>query len=211
MECVIDARFSSRVERTERVIETAESFGLGLEEKDFVIYDNLRLDVQDGDIVYITGQSGSGKSLCLRKLAEQLAGHGKRVMSLDDVELLDVPLVDQIGKDLNDAMRLMSMAGVNDAYLFVRKPSELSDGQRYRFKLAKLIEGGADVWVADEFGAVLDRETAKIVAFNVQRIARKAGAIFIAATTHTDLADYLKPDLQITKHYKDRVEVKYES
>lgn len=49
------------------------------------------------------------------------------------------------------------MAGLNDAYLFVRKPSEMSDGQKYRLKIAKLIESGADVWVADEFGAVLDQ------------------------------------------------------
>lgn len=52
------------------------------------------------------------------------------------------------------------MAGLNDAYLFVRKPSEMSDGQKYRLKIAKLIESGAKVWAADEFGAVLDRVTA---------------------------------------------------
>jgi ABC-type ATPase with predicted acetyltransferase domain len=67
------------------------------------------------------------------------------------------------------------MAGLNDAYLFVRKPSEMSDGQKYRLKIAKLIESGADVWVADEFGAVLDRVTAQVVASNLQRAARKVG------------------------------------
>ncbi len=47
--------------------------------------------------------------------------------------------------------------------MFIRKPNELSDGQRYRFCLAKLIESKAKVWVADEFLAVLDRTTAKVI------------------------------------------------
>jgi ABC-type ATPase with predicted acetyltransferase domain len=39
----------------------------------------------------------------------------------------------------------------------------------------------------DEFCATLDRETAKIVAFNVQKQARRMGRAVIVATTHTDL------------------------
>ncbi|BBI61693.1 nucleotide-binding protein [Vreelandella sulfidaeris] len=202
---VVDKRFSSRVMQTERVLEVAEAFGLGLEERDFVIYDNLAIDVTPGDVVYINGQSGSGKSLVLRELASALKERGYKVVSIDDVELLDKPLVDQIGTDTNDAVRLLSLAGLNDAYLLVRNPSQLSDGQKYRFKLAKIIESNADVWVADEFCAVLDRETASVVSFNVQRTARKLGATVIVATTHTDLVNDLKPSLVIEKYYKAKV------
>ena len=105
---------------------------------------------------------------------------------------------------------LLSLAWLNDAYLFVRKPSEMSDGQKYRLKIAKLIESGADVWVADEFGAVLDRVTAQVVASNLQRAARAVGATVIVATTHEDLKNALRPSVQITKHYKERVKVDYE-
>ncbi len=63
------------------------------------------------------------------------------------------------------------------------------------------------MWVADEFGAVLDRETAKIVAFNISRAARRAGAILIVATTHEDLVDYLAPTLTIRKLFGSRVQV----
>lgn len=201
----VDKRFSSRVTQTDRVLEVAEAFGLGLEERDFVIYDHLSVDVTPGDVVYINGQSGSGKSLILREIAKQLADQGYRVANIDDVELLDKPLVDQIGETTNDAIRLLSLAGLNDAYLLIRNPDQLSDGQKYRFKLAKVIESNADVWVADEFCAVLDRETARVVSFNVQRTARKLGATVVVATTHTDLVDDLKPSLVIEKYYKAKV------
>jgi uncharacterized protein len=121
----IDKRFHTRVARSQRVVEVAEAFGLGLDDKEFVIFDKLDLDVKPGDVVYITGQSGSGKSLLLRELSSQMAGRGKQVANLDHVETdPDVPLIDQIGTSTNDAIRLLSIAGLNDAYLFIRKPGD---------------------------------------------------------------------------------------
>ena len=76
--------------------------------------------------------------------------------------------------------------------LFASLP-EMSDGQKYRLKIAKLIESGAKVWAADEFGAVLDRVTAQVVASNLQRAARKVGATVMVATTHEDLKNALRP------------------
>ena len=168
-------------------------------------------DIERGDVVYVTGQSGSGKSVVLRELQRLMADAGQRVASIDDFVFADdTNVIDQLGKTTSDALGLLSMAGLNDGYLFVRKPSEMSDGQKYRLKIAKLIESGADVWVADEFGAVLDRVTAQVVASNLQRAARAVGATVIVATTHEDLKNALRPSVQITKHYKERVKVDYE-
>lgn len=204
----LDKRFKTQVDRTDRVLEIAEAFGLVLDDKEFVIYDNQPIEVEQGDVVYITGQSGSGKSLSLRELAIQMRDEGLKVADIDLVELDSTrPLIDQIGKNTNEALNLLSIAGLNDAYLFVRKPQELSDGQRYRFKLAKLIESGAQVWVADEFLAVLDRTTAKVIAFNLQKIARKVGATLMVATTHTDMVDDLAPNVYIEKRYREKIEI----
>lgn len=208
---VINVSFNTRVNKTIRTLEIAESFGLGLDEKAWTLYDNLELDIERGDVVYVTGQSGSGKSVVLRELQRLMADAGQRVASIDDFVFADdTNVIDQLGKTTSDALGLLSMAGLNDAYLFVRKPSEMSDGQKYRLKIAKLIESGADVWVADEFGAVLDRVTAQVVASNLQRAARKVGATVIVATTHEDLVNALRPSVQITKHFKERVKVDYE-
>lgn len=206
-EIVANISFSSKTERDDRVIKVAESFGIGLEDKEWTIFKDFTFTVHAGDIVYINGQSGSGKSCLLREAAAQLVKSGLKVVQIDDVEMLDKPIISQIGKSMEDATRLLSLAGISDAYLYIRRPKELSDGQRYRFKLAKLIEQDADVWVADEFGAVLDRVTAKVVAFNLQKLARAQNKAVIVATTHTDLAEELAPNISIYKRFQDRVSV----
>lgn len=207
MKYVINKRFVTRVERSNRILEVAEAFGIGLDEKEFVVFDNLELEVNKGDIVYITGQSGSGKSLLLRELASQMKKSNQSVVNLDEIVLEEKPLIDQIGKDTNDAIRILSIAGINDAYLYVRKPSELSDGQRYRFRLAKAVEANADVWVADEFLAVLDRIAAKVIAYSLQKTARRVGSTVIVATTHTDMVNDLSPDLLIEKRYREKLRI----
>lgn len=203
----INKKFQSNVERSKRVLEIAEAFGLVLGDKEFVVFDNLQLEVRQGDIVYITGQSGGGKSLLLKELESQMRLEGKNVVNLDHIVLPEEPLINQIGVDTHDATRLMTIAGLTDAYLWVRKPSELSDGQRYRFKLAKAIESKAEVWVVDEFMAILDRTAAKVVAMSVQKLARKLKTTLLVATTHSDMVDDLQPDLYIDKRYREQLYV----
>lgn len=203
----IDVRYSTRTERDERVLKVAESFGIGLEDRDWVIFDKFQIEVKDGDVIYINGQSGSGKSTLLRELAACEEDHGKKVARLEDVVFEDRPVISQIGKTMEEATRLLALAGLSDAYLYVRKPSELSDGQKYRFRLAKLLESDADTYIADEFGAVLDRITAEVVAYNCARACRQRGKTLIVATTHTDLVDAIAPSILVQKRFNDRVEV----
>jgi len=203
----VDKRFQTAVERTPRVLEIAEAFGLGLDDKEFVVFDNQPIDIEQGDVVYVTGQSGAGKSTVLRELKGQMEAAGIQIADIDAIPLLDKPLIDQIGTTTTEALNFLSIAGLNDAYLFIRKPAELSDGQRYRFRLAKVIESGAKVWVADEFLAVLDRTTAKVLAFNLQKVARQRGATLMVATTHTDMVDDLAPTLYVEKRYREKIVV----
>lgn len=207
MKFTIDRRFTSSVERTPRVLEIAEGFGLGLSDKEFVIYDNLEIEIQQGDVVYITGQSGSGKSLLLRDVVAELRAGGSKVADLNEIELEDKPVIELVGDSTPKAAELLAKAGISDAWIYIRKPSELSDGQRYRLKLARVLDSDADVWVADEFGAILDRPTAMAVAFSLQKVARRLGKTLIVATTHTDLKSDLGPSLTITKRFRERIEI----
>ena len=207
MKFIVSKRFNTTVERTPRVIEVAEAFGLGLDDREFVLYDDMEIELEPTDVVYITGQSGSGKSVLLRQLVEALElVEGKKIVNIESVELPEVPLVDQVGTSTKEALELLSRVGLNDAYLFIRKPSELSDGQRYRLRLAHVMNQDADVWVADEFGAVLDRVTAKVVAFSMQKYARKMQKMLLVATTHTDLEQELAPNLKVEKYFREKVE-----
>jgi ABC-type ATPase with predicted acetyltransferase domain len=208
MKYIINKVFKSSVKRTPRVLEVAEAFGIGLDDKEFVVYDNFEIDVEQGDVVYITGESGSGKSLLLRELAKQMADDPfNRVMDVDAITWTDAALVEQVGRDMTTANFILSKAGINDGYLLARSVDQLSDGQKYRFALAKLIDSDSNVWVADEFGAKLDRVTAKAVALNMQKAARARGVTLIVATTHTDLVEELGPDILVEKLYMDRIEI----
>ena len=210
MKYTLNRQFDTNVKRTSRVVDVAEMFGLGLDDKTFTVLSNLELEIKHGDIVYITGQSGSGKSTILHELKNEMTKAGLKVSDFSDLKITDEPIVDQVypgEKSLSKPLELFALVGLSDANLFLRSPKELSDGQRYRFMLAKLIETGAQVRMADEFLALLDRITAKVIAFNIQKIARKVGATLVVATTHRDMVNDLHPDLLIEKRYQDKVKV----
>ncbi len=70
-----------------RVVAVAEGFGVGLDKWErFVIFDNVELKIGQEDIVYVTGDSGSGKSVLLRVLEKDIAC-GVR---LDSINIADV-------------------------------------------------------------------------------------------------------------------------
>jgi ABC-type ATPase with predicted acetyltransferase domain len=63
------------------------------------------------------------------------------------------------------------------------------------------MESGKAWWLMDEFAATLDRDTAKIVAFNLQKFAMPQGKAVIAATTHSDLLEDLAPNVLVQKRF----------
>jgi ABC-type lipoprotein export system ATPase subunit len=200
--------YETATEITQRTLNIAEAFSLGIDKtQKFPIYDNVELKISPTDIVYITGDSGSGKSVLLKAIKQDL---GDEAVDIGDIQPHpDKPIIDTAGKDFNEALELLSKAGLNDAFLFIRRFRELSDGQKYRYKIAKLMEKGKQWWIADEFCSMLDRDTAKIVAFNIQKIARQMGKALILATTHTDLFEDLKPSVHIHKRFGKEISLKY--
>jgi len=210
---VIDVAYETATEITPRTIAVSEAFGLGVDQhQKFMIYDNVELKISPKDIVYITGDSGSGKSVLLRTLMKDIQEEPSLggVISIADIDVdPDKPLIDTVGKTVEEGLELLSRVGLNDAFLFVRRYKELSDGQRYRYRIAKLMESGAQWWILDEFAATLDRDTARIVAFNLQKLARQNGKAVLAATTHKDLFDDLAPSVHIHKRYGKEITVNY--
>jgi len=204
---VYDVSFKSRAGASERVRGVAEAFGVDPEERGEALYRDFPLRLGEGDIVYVTGDSGSGKSVLLRALGEDL---GDRAVDISGVEVDDdAVIVDAVGGTLGEALRLLSRVGLNDAHLFLRRYGELSEGQRYRFRIAKMLESGRRFWVADEFCSTLDRATAKIVAYNMQKQARRSGASLIVATSHTDLEADLNPSIVVRKGWGEDIRVEY--
>ena len=109
------------------------------------------------------------------------------------------PLVDVFGHgDLRRGLYVLNMAGLSEAYLYLSRFEELSSGQKYRAMVARMIDSGANVWVADDFCSVLDPVTAKVVAYNIRKCATKVGATVILASPHFHaFIDTLLPDVVV--------------
>ena len=166
-----------------------------------------------GEVLLLAGPSGGGKSTRLRAIA---ASSAVRTFDVARVRLRPVPCVDQFGcsrdpaADLKHAAGLLARVGLAEAFVFLRLPSELSDGQRWRLRLAIVIhrvmrhnalrdDGALPLIVADEFGAVLDRVTACTVARSLRRTIDRLTRVGVSvaaavATSHDDLERALLPD-----------------
>jgi ABC-type transport system involved in cytochrome c biogenesis ATPase subunit/GNAT superfamily N-acetyltransferase len=199
--------YETHTKITPRSLVVAEAFGLGIDEAQRFKVLDAELKIGPRDIVYITGDSGSGKSVLLRAIKADL---GEEAIDLSEVAVdTEKPLIETVGATVEEGLELLSKVGLNDAFLFLRTYSQLSDGQRYRYRIAKLIESGKQWWLMDEFAACLDRDTAKIIAFNLQKIARQQGRAVIVATTHSDLLDDLKPSVLVHKRFGEEIKISY--
>jgi ABC-type ATPase with predicted acetyltransferase domain len=200
--------FTTRVEPTQNVLACASAFGIGVDEEQTIsLYQDLDVRLGRSRILYVTGDSGAGKSCLLRDIAENLATvDGYEVVRWDEAYDKTIPVIDQFdGMDIKEVSAMLAYVGIAEPFVYLRRPQELSDGQRYRFMLAKLIHaanrlpnGVQPVILVDEFLALLDRETARNVAYQVRRVSSKFGHCFVVATTHADIADDLRANTTIT-------------
>lgn len=170
----------------------SEAFGVGEGRKN-VIADILIPD--EFDILYVTGESGSGKTTIIKEYARE---HGYSEYEMSDEEKR-TPLF-LIGgsseEEKETTLRILTSVGLSDAVLWLNTYEELSDSQQARCRIAASMLH-CDVIIADEFLSTLDRETAYPVAYSIQKAIRKYGKRMIAATAHTDLEEYLMPDVTI--------------
>ena len=192
------------VPQTDRAGELIRMFGLT---PDCIHQQHLthtcRIDVHPGDIVYITGASGAGKTVLLHAMYDQIPPDNR--LRLDDIPLHDDrPLIDCFERPVLSTTELLSRAGLSDVFSLLQSPAALSAGQQYRYRMARAMTHPAGFIFADEFTGTLDRITAAATAFKLRKVSRNAKKVFILASCHEDILRDLQPDMLIVKDLNGR-------
>ena len=118
------------------------------------------------------------------------------------------PLVDQVGSSVKEAIEILNSVGLAEAHLYVKRPFQISDGQRYRFAVALLCDSKKLLWVADEFASTLDPLTAAIVAKGIRKRAYCSGTTLVIAAPHIhNFVDSLVPNTLVTLRWGGLAEI----
>ena len=196
---------------TDKVVSVCRMFGLSLSRLIGQCFTHsCRLEIEAGDIVYITGPSGAGKSVLLSELQKAVPASEK--VNLAEIALPnDRTLIDCIQADLAESMRLLSIAGLNDCFCILNQPANLSAGQQYRFRLAMALAMGKKFIFADEFCSELDNVTAAVISYRLRKFAKRTGTAFILASNRDDVLPDLAPNVLVVKPLSGPAEVIYSS
>jgi ABC-type lipoprotein export system ATPase subunit/GNAT superfamily N-acetyltransferase len=135
---------------------------------------------QDG-IVLIVGTSGSGKSTILRSL-----GYTQAVGVNPGSTVIENFSTPERGEEL------LLAAGLRSIPAWFRLPGTLSNGEYHRFEMALTLDQG--IKCIDEFTSVVDRDTAKALAYSVRKYYDQNPSVLYIASCHRDIIDWLDPD-----------------
>ena len=199
--------------RTRWTRRIQQAFGVSSDMLATKLFSDLSFSVQPGEIVLLCGPSGAGKTTLLSLIGEKFSGPNGlsgsaegRILVPKDAKLSVLgppsatkPLINSLGPvPFDHALFALNVSGLAEAHLYVKRFRELSNGQRYRAMVAKLIASDADIWIADEFCATLDPITSGIVCRNLRRCAKHLGVtVIVAAANWKDFVEELRPDLVV--------------
>jgi len=187
----IDAVVSCPVHDSFRVQQVAGLFDLPLEKKANASFSVEVPSVEESwQLGVIVGPSGSGKSTIARTaFGEALA------------ESFDWPsdraVIDGFGEhSIKEITRVLTAVGFSSPPAWIKPYAVLSNGERFRCDLARMLLADRPLVVCDEFTSVVDRTVARFGSAAVSKAIRsgKVDRRFVAVTCHYDVLEWLEPD-----------------
>ena len=148
------------------------------------------------NIMLICGKSGSGKSTILREIGNVKPieyDYNKAVISQFN------------GYTEEEVCDLLGGVGLSSVPTWLRKPQELSNGERARLDLCKAIydAGKGQIIYVDEFTSVVNRDVAKSMSHALQRYIRQKDLKIVIASCHFDIIEWLNPNYIFNLNHKD--------
>ncbi len=191
------------VKRTEITHLIERAFEISLENLIQPVLKNFNIEFYPGEIITITGLSGTGKTTLINLLASELTPtsgtisfpHNLKVGRLHEIKS-SKPLIEIIGdNDPGKGIYWLGIVGLSEPFLYVKPFTALSAGQKYRAMLAELLVQGSNLWLIDEFCENLDLVNTNQLAKKISTIAREVGATVIVASSDANrFISSLAPD-----------------
>lgn len=150
---------------------------------------NIPIEETDWNIGVIVGASGSGKTTIAKNCF-------KDFRLFDGFDWQGDSLLDDFQSNLSakEITEVLSKVGFASPPDWLKPFSVLSNGQKMRAELARLILESEQPFIYDEFTSVVDRQVAQIGSSAIQKCIRKESKQFVAVSCHYDVLDWLEPD-----------------
>jgi hypothetical protein len=205
----IHKSFDRHTKLTEKSTAVMRMFGLTKNRLDRIRFKcDFKIEINPGDIVYITGPSGTGKTVILRELQRMMKNQNP--VDLATIKIpKENPVVDCIDAGLTETLRYFCTAGLGDCPSLLNTPGNLSEGQQWRFRLAVALSAKSGIVFADEFGSLLDRVTASCISSQLRKFADRHNVTFILASAHNDTLMDLLPDVIVKRDFSNGTDVTY--
>jgi ABC-type lipoprotein export system ATPase subunit len=150
---------------------------------------DIPIENESWNIGLIVGASGTGKTTIAKNLF-------KDFLLFEGFEWEGKSIVDDFPDDLSakEITEILSKVGFASPPDWLKPFAVLSNGQKMRAELARLIMEADKPFIYDEFTSVVDRQVACIGSAAIQKFVRKTDKQFIAVSCHYDIAEWLEPD-----------------
>jgi ABC-type ATPase involved in cell division len=150
----------------------------------------LPIEALDWKLGLVVGPSGSGKT----SLGRRIFGEGALYEAKGWPS--DRPIVDAIAPSaaFDDVTNALAAVGLGSVPTWLRPYPVLSNGEKFRADLARIVcEQPAQV-VVDEFTSVVDRQIAKFGALAFAKSWRRTPGQCVLLSCHYDIVDWVEPD-----------------
>lgn len=149
----------------------------------------LPIEENPWQIGLVVGPSGSGKTSIGRAFPGGISD-----LSAGWPE--NVPIIDAISPDsgFNSVTGSLTCVGLASVPSWLRPFRVLSNGERFRAGLARLLANPPGQVVVDEFTSVVDRQVAKVGSRAFAKAWRRTPGRAVLLSCHYDIIDWLQPD-----------------
>lgn len=151
---------------------------------------DIPIDDAGWKVGLIVGPSGSGKTSMGRQVWGQDAFYEAAGWPSDR------PIIDAIAPDgdFNAVTAALAAVGLGSVPTWLRPYAVLSNGEKFRADLARIISDAPARVVVDEFTSVVDRQIAKFGALAFQKAWRRTAGQCILLSCHYDIIEWVEPD-----------------